>query len=162
VERTRLRRVAHLESIDENDMTLLSKRQFRLLLVAYCIFNVLGFMIVRGSPHGLTPELVHQAKANFHLVNWADADFALFMIWFLGTLIVAWLIGLIFTFLCWREGLYIFAFAVCARVIWELFLVPRHGSLLRGYWLGWLALSFEAFIFVVALFGPAKHLFARK
>lgn len=90
--------------------------------------------------------------------TWTDYDFAAFMIWLLATILVAALVGLVFTFLLWREGLYILLIAVCARLI---FFQLRYQHVSMGFF-GWVTLLFEVSIIVFGLFGPAKHLFQRQ
>jgi hypothetical protein len=139
-------------------MTALTKRQFRLLLAIYCIVGVLSIIWkIPGRKH-LTLADVALAKSRFGLETWSDYDFAVLMIWLLGTLIVAWLIGLMFTFLIWREGLYILLAAVCGRLVYSFI---RYDHFTPEFF-GIATLFLEAVIIITGLFGPAKHLFQKQ
>ena len=85
------------------------------------------------------------------------------MVWQLCTILVAHLIGLLFLFLFWREGLYIFLFAVCARLSQYLFFnISRQRLSPWGTFICWIGILFEFTILAVAFFGPAKLLFQRR
>ena len=139
-------------------MTTLTKRQFRLLLVAYCAVIVVS---VFWAAHRSRPLMIGdaaEARRNFGMESLSIYHFAVFMLWLTGTILVAWLVGLVFTFLLWREGLYILLFAVCSRLVFCQ-LLEQHLSM--GFF-GWVTLLFEVCIITFGLFGPAKHLFRRQ
>jgi hypothetical protein len=141
-------------------VTTLTKRRFRFLLLIYCALILAG--IFRAVPHRtpLTPTDVAVAKGSFGLPGLSDYQFAVFMVWFLGAVLMAWLVGLISLFLIWRPGVYVFLAAICARFVVEYL---RHLTLKSGWSLySGVEVLFELAIVAIALFGPAKHLFQRQ
>jgi hypothetical protein len=106
----------------------------------------------------LTPKDVAAAKRGFGLPGLSDYQFAVSMVWFLGAVLMAWLVGLISLFLLWRPGVYIFLAGVCA--IWVVQYL-RHRLTAGGFYSG-VEMGLEVVIVAFALFGPAKHLFQRQ
>ena len=141
-------------------MTTLTKRQFRFLLLAYCALVIAGIFRALPQRTPLTSADMAAAKSSFGMERLSDSQFAFFMIWLLGAVLLAWLVGLISVFRLWRAGVYIFLISVCARLIIEYL---RHRTVAGGWWLyGAVELLFEFAIVALALFGPAKHLFQRQ
>jgi hypothetical protein len=137
---------------------MLTKNQFRLLLVIYLAVSVLVYFWHPPQRIPLSPGELAEAKRRFGMETMTDENFALFMVWLLLTIMVARLIGFVFTFLLWREGLFIFPVAVCAGLVRQYVYYQR----LSIAPLGWVTLLLVASIVTLALFGPAKHLFQRK
>ncbi len=141
-------------------MTSLTKRQFRFLLLIYVALILAGIFRALPQRTPLTQADVAIAKSSFGLQGLSDHQFAVFMVWFLGVVLMAWLIGLISVFLLWRAGVYIFLAAVCARLVVEYL---RHLTPTSGWsFYGGVELGLELVIVALALFGPAKHLFQRQ
>lgn len=138
---------------------MLTKGQFRFLLLIYLALVVAGIFRALPERTPLTQVDVTMAKSNFGLQGLSDHQFALFMVWFFGAVLMAWLVGLISLALLWRPGVYIFLAAICAISVVEYL---RHLKLTSG-WLfyGGVELLFGLAIVAAVLFGPAKHLLQR-
>src|SRR5664280_1221505 len=118
--------------LDRGSVTRLTKRQFRFLLLIYCVLIVAG--LLRSLP-GYTPLTTTDfvdAKRSFGLESLSDSRFRLFMIWLLGTVLVTSLVGLVSLFWFWRPGVYVFLAAVCARLVIEHL---SHLTSTSGWWL---------------------------
>src|ERR1700722_7059567 len=139
----------------------LTKKQFRLLLVVYCAFLLLGFWSPANVRRPLTHNVIAQTKEHFGMETMSDYHFGIFMICLLGTTIMAWLVGVVYLFLLWRPGLYFFVFGCCARVPIRMFELHPHASVGSWRFYGLFEFIFELTIVALGLFGPAKHLFRR-
>jgi hypothetical protein len=143
-------------------MMAFPKMQFRLLLLAYCVFITATFLSASPAGKHLTWNDIEQMKERVGMETMSDRHYAMFVFCLLGTSGLAWLIGLVYLFLLWYQGLYFFAFGCCTRVmIMGTFYLQRRVS--AGGWQlhGLTELIFELTIVAVGLFGPAKHLFQR-
>jgi hypothetical protein len=152
----------------------LTKMQFRLLLVVYCAYLLFILLAHVWTPSSesvpKTRTQVHsdvaQEKTRFGMDTMSDLHFVEFILFLQVTILMAWLIGLVYLFLLWRQGLYFFLIGVCARITFghvfghRLF-GHRHPS--SGGWLahGRTEFVFELIIVAIGFFGPAKHLFQR-
>jgi len=141
-------------------VTRLTKGQFRLLLLIYVALIVVGVFVALPQRTPLTQIDVATAKSSYGLQGLSDHQFATFIVWFLGAVLAAWLVGLISLFLLWRPGVYIFLVAVCARLVVEYLRHLRPTSSWALY--GGVEVGLELVIIAFALFGPAKHLFQRQ
>jgi hypothetical protein len=145
-------------------VTALTKKQFRFVLGAYCAFILFVTCYSRITSVRTPPTLdtLEHVKQSFGMGWLSDQDFAVFMIWLLSTILVAHLVGVLFLFLLWRQGLYIFLFAICARLSLYWFYVPRERSYPGHGGINLAELLVELAILAVASFEPAKHLFQRQ
>jgi hypothetical protein len=136
-----------------------TKRQFRLLLLAYVALIVAGVFLALPQRTSLTQADVAIAKSSYGLQGLSDREFAVFMVSFISAVLLAWLVGLISLFLLWRPGVYIFLAGVCGILIVEYFrhLTPRGGWVFYGT----VEVLLEFAIIALVLIGPAKHLFQR-
>ena len=81
----------------------------------------------------------------------------------IGTVLLAWLVGLVGTLFLWRPGLYSFLVAVCGKMaIFRFHLIGDAPRAARADVFGWIEVLLELVIFSFAFFGPAKHLFQRQ
>lgn len=141
-------------------MKKITKYQFWLLLLAYIAMLVVGVFV--AVPQYTAPTQADNAidKSRYCLQWLSDRQFAVFMIWFLGVPLMAWLVGLISLFFFWRPGVYLFLAGVCGRLVAEYL---RHSTPTSGWLLyDGAELGLELVIVAFALFGPAKHLFQKQ
>src|SRR5437762_603905 len=137
-----------------------TKRQFRLLLVIYCVLILAGIFRFRLRHRPMTGSDVAALQIGFGLYGLSESQFVFFMLCLLATVLMAWLVGLISAFFLWRPGIYIFLASVCARLVIEHL---RHLTPSSGWSLyGGVETIFEFVIIALALCGPAKDLFQRQ
>jgi len=138
----------------------MTKRQFRLLLLAYVALIVAGIFVALPQRTALTQTDVAIAKSSYGLHGLSDRQFAVFMVRFISAVLLAWLVGLISLFLLWRPGVFIFLAGVCGILIVEHL---RHLTPTGGWsFYGAVEVFFEFAIAALVVFGPAKHLFQKQ
>ena len=141
-------------------MAKLTKRQFRFLLLIYMALIAAGIFRALSQRTPLTSRDVVVAKSNLGLQGLSDQQFACFMVWVIGAVLGAWLVGLVSLFFLWRPGVYIFLAAACGILAVGYLRRLRLTSDWALY--GGVEVGLKLMIVAFALFGPAKHLFRRQ
>ncbi len=138
-------------------MRRITRFQFRLLLLAYVALIVVSIVVALPQRMSLTQTDVAIARSSYGLQMLSDHQFAVFMVWFIGAVLLAWLVGLISLFLLWRPGVFIFLAGACGILIVEY---HRHLTPTAGWsFYSSVEVLLEFTIIALVLFGPAKHLF---
>jgi hypothetical protein len=144
-------------------MTLLTKAQFRWLLVLYCLVVAMEFA-VESNTKQLIPTSVLEAEnasSGAALLRHGRPE-QIAIIASVAGVLVAGAVGLVAMFFLSRVGAYIFLIAVCVRTAMSPVLYPWHVSTGWKTIFGETSMILEGAIFALIFLGPAKHLFGQR